>query len=1031
MNFDIFKSTYYRVFGTRSDKELKRIRPVIERINGFEGQLSALSDDVLKEYTAKFKQQLENGKSVEDILPEAFAVVREAGKRTMNMRHYDVQMMGGVVLNQNMVAEMRTGEGKTLVATLPVYLNALSGKGVHVVTVNDYLAKRDADWMSTIYNFLGMEVGCVLTTERNASLKQQAYASDITYGTNNEFGFDYLRDNMKFSSDDFVQRGHNFAIIDEVDSILIDEARTPLIISGVANSDIDKYKVVDSAIPQLQRDVDYILDEKSRNIMLTDGGVDRIEKSLGVANLYDENNVDILHHVNQAMKAHLIFKRDINYVIRDGEVQIVDENTGRLMPGRRWSDGLHQAIEAKEKVEVQPESQTYASITYQNYFRMYQKLSGMTGTAETEEEEFRKIYNLDVVVVPTNKPIARLDHDDIIYKTVGEKFKAVMNDLVDRNEKRQPILVGTTSVEKSALVSRLLKQRGIEHEVLNAKNHSNEAKIVAMAGRLGAVTVSTNMAGRGTDIKLGGDPVMMAQMECPIDDPNYPAVFERYVAECEKEKAAVLAAGGLHILGTERHESRRIDNQLRGRSGRQGDPGSSIFFMCLEDDLLRIFGSDKLIGWMEAMGMKDDEPIEHKWVTKQIEGAQKKVEAQNFNMRKNLLEYDDVMNLQRRTVYELRRVALETDDASDIIRRSVEELTDDILAECIDVKIHAEEWLIEDLRKSTERAFGMEWSQTDIEIRDMAFDEIRSEILNFVYTRYAEQEEKLGAESLRELEKKMLLHFTDQYWKDHLLAMDRLRHGVSLRGYGQQNPLLEYKREGTEMFMLMCSLRDEAVLTQLLAFSPDMLMPSMNASRQATERILDVAQQAPQQDPNADIPDLPINIPMPKSIVSATPTLPKMGAEARLFGVRNAVDKNAPCPCGSEKKFKKCCRKAEVDPTELALAQEEAAERKAAVAALKAERQAQIDALKAQEEAASAQEPEQSTEVTGSTGSTEGTDSVEMAEDSGPSPLDLALEEVPDGFFGSMDFGQDENDEQEDNSDGTEVVKDDGLSEDV
>ena len=1031
MNFDIFKSTYYRVFGTRSDKELKRIRPVIERINGFEGQLSALSDDVLKEYTAKFKQQLENGKSVEDILPEAFAVVREAGKRTMNMRHYDVQMMGGVVLNQNMVAEMRTGEGKTLVATLPVYLNALSGKGVHVVTVNDYLAKRDADWMSTIYNFLGMEVGCVLTTERNASLKQQAYASDITYGTNNEFGFDYLRDNMKFSSDDFVQRGHNFAIIDEVDSILIDEARTPLIISGVANSDIDKYKVVDSAIPQLQRDVDYILDEKSRNIMLTDGGVDRIEKSLGVANLYDENNVDILHHVNQAMKAHLIFKRDINYVIRDGEVQIVDENTGRLMPGRRWSDGLHQAIEAKEKVEVQPESQTYASITYQNYFRMYQKLSGMTGTAETEEEEFRKIYNLDVVVVPTNKPIARLDHDDIIYKTVGEKFKAVMNDLVDRNEKRQPILVGTTSVEKSALVSRLLKQRGIEHEVLNAKNHSNEAKIVAMAGRLGAVTVSTNMAGRGTDIKLGGDPVMMAQMECPIDDPNYPAVFERYVAECEKEKAAVLAAGGLHILGTERHESRRIDNQLRGRSGRQGDPGSSIFFMCLEDDLLRIFGSDKLIGWMEAMGMKDDEPIEHKWVTKQIEGAQKKVEAQNFNMRKNLLEYDDVMNLQRRTVYELRRVALETDDASDIIRRSVEELTDDILAECIDVKIHAEEWLIEDLRKSTERAFGMEWSHTDIEIRDMAFDEIRSEILNFVYSRYAEQEEKLGAESLRELEKKMLLHFTDQYWKDHLLAMDRLRHGVSLRGYGQQNPLLEYKREGTEMFMLMCSLRDEAVLTQLLAFSPDMLMPSMNASRQATERILDVAQQAPQQDPNADIPDLPINIPMPKSIVSATPTLPKMGAEARLFGVRNAVDKNAPCPCGSEKKFKKCCRKAEVDPTELALAQEEAAERKAAVAALKAERQAQIDALKAQEEAASAQEPEQSTEVTGSTGSTEGTDSVEMAEDSGPSPLDLALEEVPDGFFGSMDFGQDENDEQEDNSDGTEVVKDDGLSEDV
>ena len=1041
MNFDIFKSTYYRVFGTRSDKELKRIRPVIERINAFEGQMENLSDEAIKAYTAKFKQELENGRTVEDVLPEVFAIVREAGKRTMNMRHYDVQMMGGVVLNQNMVAEMRTGEGKTLVATLPVYLNALSGKGVHVVTVNDYLAKRDADWMSTIYNFLGMEVGCVLTTERNASLKQQAYASDITYGTNNEFGFDYLRDNMKFSTKDFVQRGHNFAIIDEVDSILIDEARTPLIISGVANSDIAKYNVVDSAIPQLQRDVDYILDEKSRNIMLTDGGVDRIEKSLGVANLYDENNVDILHHVNQAMKAHLIFKRDINYVIRDGEVQIVDENTGRLMPGRRWSDGLHQAIEAKEKVEVQPESQTYASITYQNYFRMYHKLAGMTGTAETEEEEFRKIYNLDVVVIPTNKPIARLDHDDIIYKTVGEKFKAVMNDLVERNENRQPILVGTTSVEKSALVSRLLKQRGIEHEVLNAKNHSNEAKIVAMAGRLGAVTVSTNMAGRGTDIKLGGDPVMMAQMECPIDDPNYPAVFERYTIECEKERAAVLDAGGLHILGTERHESRRIDNQLRGRSGRQGDPGSSIFFMCLEDDLLRIFGSDKLIGWMEAMGMKDDEPIEHKWVTKQIEGAQKKVEAQNFNMRKNLLEYDDVMNLQRSTVYELRRIALDTDDASDIIRRSVEELTDDILAEYINVKVHAEEWLVEDLRQSTKRAFGMEWAQTDVEIRDMAFDEIRSEILNFVFNRYAEQEEKLGTESLRELEKKMLLHFTDQYWKDHLLAMDRLRHGVSLRGYGQQNPLLEYKREGTEMFMLMCSLRDEAVLTQLLAFSSDMLMPSMNASRQATERILDVAQQAPQEDPNADIPDLPFNIPLPRSIVSAAPSFPPMGSEARLFGVRNSVDKNAPCPCGSEKKFKKCCRKADVDATELALAQEEATERKAAVAALKAERQAEMDALKSQQEAV--QETEQTVEFTQQTTiDTMGADGMDGTEEAGANPLDLALEEVPDGFFSStsMDASMDDamddamdDDAEDSDAESTTVdsVKGDGVSEGV
>ncbi len=995
MNLDIFKNTYYRVFGTRSDKELKRIRPTVNRINSLENQMNGLTDEALKAYTAKFKQELENGKTVEEILPEAFAVVREAGKRTMNMRHYDVQLMGGIVLNQNMVAEMRTGEGKTLVATLPVYLNALSGKGVHVVTVNDYLAKRDAEWMSTIYNFLGLEVGCVLTTERNAAQKQRAYGCDITYGTNNEFGFDYLRDNMKFNSKDFVQRGHNFAIIDEVDSILIDEARTPLIISGVANSDIERYKVVDSAIPQLQRDVDYILDEKSRNIMLTDGGVDRIEKSLGVANLYDENNVDILHHVNQAMKAHLLFKRDINYVIRDGEVQIVDENTGRLMPGRRWSDGLHQAIEAKEKVEVQPESQTYASITYQNYFRMYSKLSGMTGTAETEEEEFRKIYNLDVVVIPTNKPIARIDHDDIIYKTVGEKFKAVMNDLVARNKNQQPILVGTTSVEKSALVSRLLTQRGIDHQVLNAKNHSNEAKIVAMAGRLGAVTVSTNMAGRGTDIKLGGDPEMMAQMECSVDDPNYPAVFARYKEQCDAEKQAVLAAGGLHILGTERHESRRIDNQLRGRSGRQGDRGSSIFFMCLEDDLLRIFGSDKLIGWMEAMGMSDDEPIEHKWVTKQIEGAQKKVEAQNFNMRKNLLEYDDVMNLQRKTVYELRKVALDSEDASDIIRRGIQDLTDDILAECIDVTVHAEEWLVDQLRESTQRAFGMEWAQSDVEIRDMAFDEIRSEILNFVHTRYDEQEEKLGAESLRELEKKMLLHFADQYWKDHLLAMDRLRHGVSLRGYGQQNPLLEYKREGTEMFMLMCSLRDEAVITQLLAFSPDMLMPSMGASRQATERILDIAQRQPEDNAQPEIPDLPIDIPMPKVNSAVPPRLPEKGAEARLFAVRNMVDKNAPCPCGSEKKFKKCCRKAEVDPAELALAEEEAAARKAEIAAMKAERQAQMDALRAAEETRLAEQAAQEpTELDGQQ---------DASAQEPKASLEDAMATIPEGMFGTDD----------------------------
>jgi preprotein translocase subunit SecA len=740
--------------------------------------------------------------------------------------------------------------------------------------------------------------------------------------------------------------------------------------------------------------------------MLTDAGVDRVEKALGVSNLYNEHNVDILHHVNQAMKAHLLFKRDINYVVKDGDVQIVDENTGRLMPGRRWSDGLHQAIEAKEKVEIQPESQTYASITYQNYFRMYNKLSGMTGTAETEEEEFRKIYNLDVVVVPTNKPILRKDHDDIIFKTIGEKYKAVMNDLVARHKSGQPILVGTTSVERSTLVSRLLKQKGIAHEVLNAKNHGNEAQIVALAGRLGSVTVSTNMAGRGTDIKLGGDPEMMAKIECSMEDPNFPTVLQRYIEQCESEKEKVLAAGGLHILGTERHESRRIDNQLRGRSGRQGDPGSSIFFLCLEDDLLRIFGSDKLIGWMERMGMQDDEPIEHRWVTKQIEGAQKKVEAQNFNMRKNLLEYDDVMNLQRSTVYDLRKVALETEDASHIIQKGLEELAEDIMSECIDITVHAEEWYVDELREHSERIFGMTWDASDTEIRDMAIDDIRSKILSFANESYQAQEDLLGTDVLRELEKKMLLHFTDQFWKDHLLAMDRLRHGVSLRGYGQQNPLLEYKREGTEMFMLMCSLRDEAVLSQLLKFTPDMLVPAMGASRQATQNILEVANRDKDDNSVDDLPALPKALPSMSTPKSTPPVLPVKGTDAKLFGIRNGVDKNAPCPCGSMIKFKKCCRKVEVDAAELALAKEDASERKAALANVVAQREeAMRQAKEAQEaKAKEAQEVPESNSLENSTDS-----------DSNVPNDDLAIQELPDGLFAEAeDQAQDSEPPEED-----------------
>ena len=914
MNFDSVKNVYYKVFGTRSDRELKRIAPIVRTVNSLEKTMSEHSDIELQAYTARFKEQISQGKSLEDILPEAYALVREVGKRRMNMRHFDVQIMGGIVLNQNMVAEMRTGEGKTLVATLPTYLNALSGKGTHVVTVNDYLAERDARWMSAIYNFLGMEVGCILTTERSSFAKQEAYNKDITYGTNNEFGFDYLRDNMKFDAQDFVQRGHNFAIIDEVDSILIDEARTPLIISGVANSDIERYRTVDSSIPQLQRDIDYILDEKSRNIMLTDAGVDRVERALGVNNLYNEHNVDILHHVNQALKAHMLFRRDTHYVVKDGQVLIVDENTGRLMPGRRWSDGLHQAIEAKEKLEIQPESQTYASITYQNYFRMYNKLSGMTGTAATEEEEFRKIYNLEVVVVPTNKPIARKDHDDIIYKTTGEKYKAIMDDLVERHAKKQPILVGTTSVEKSNLVSRLLQQKGIAHNVLNAKNHGNEAKIVALAGQLGAVTVSTNMAGRGTDIKLGGDPEILAKSECDPSDPSYEAVLAKYTEICSKEKEEVLAVGGLHILGTERHESRRIDNQLRGRSGRQGDHGSSIFFLCLEDDLLRIFGSDKLIGWMERMGMKDDEPIEHRWVTRQIEQAQKKVEGHNFNIRKNLLEYDDVMNLQRSTIYELRRQALMGEDVQGMMKKAMESLVDDIMDETMAPTVHPEEWYITELRAHCERIFGLHWEESDSELRDMAYDQIKNKILESAEALYSAKEEELGEEVLRDLERKMILHFTDSHWKDHLLAMDRLRHGVSLRGYGQQNPLLEYKREGTEMFMLMNSLRDEAVLSNILRFNAEMLLPSVSTSRQATQNILDAVGD------NAEEDEGPLSRPVGRAPLRTLPQaelrLPAKGIEAKRFAETHGIDKNDPCPCGSGTKYKKCCQKAVEEPAE-------------------------------------------------------------------------------------------------------------------
>ena len=902
-----------KVIGTRSDRELKRLSPLVSRINGLEAAMQACSDRELQAFTPEFKQKLENGAKVDDILPDAFAVVREVARRRLNMRHFDVQLLGGIVLHRGNVAEMKTGEGKTLVATLPAYLNGLEGKGVHVVTVNDYLASRDAEWMGRIYNFLGLSVGRILSNERNDRIKRDAYASDITYGTNNEFGFDYLRDNMKFRLEDYVQRGHHYAIVDEVDSILVDEARTPLIISGPASMDTDRYYIIDSVVPLLQAEIDYIVDEKARAVNLSDEGVDKVEQKLGIDNIFDPHNMEILHHINQALKAHTLFKRDRDYVVQEGKVLIVDEFTGRLMHGRRWSDGLHQAVEAKEKLKIEPESQTYASITFQNLFRMYTKLSGMTGTAETEEEEFRKIYNLEVVVVPTNRPIVRADHHDIVYKTQGEKFAAVLDDITDAHKRGQPVLVGTVSVEKSDIVSRLLAKRGIPHEVLNAKNHAREAEIVAQAGRKGAVVVSTNMAGRGTDIKLGGDPENLARTEVDpaVDPTGYDRALERFRAQCEAEKAQVLEAGGLHIVGTERHESRRIDNQLRGRSGRQGDPGSSRFYLSLEDDLLRIFGSEKIIGWMERMGLEDNEPIEHRWISNSIENAQKKVEGHNFNIRKNLLEYDDVMNQQRKSVYETRRRVLQGEELRTQVMECCDNVVDDILDECAPEDVNAEEWDIEGLRERLQRIFGIVWEDTEEELRDNASEELRNRMIEECRATVGGKADDLGEESFADVGRMMLLQFTDQFWKDHLLAMDRLRDGIGLRGYGQRNPLLEYKKEGFNMFLLMSAMRDEQVIMSLLQLKMNplaelgQLSPKAAARRIAAGDLGDAAPQIPRQI------EIPQQLPPQRAAIAR----PKVGDEARAFAEEHGISRNDPCPCGSGNKYKKCCyQKPEASP---------------------------------------------------------------------------------------------------------------------
>ncbi len=943
-----------RVIGSPADRLIKKMQPTVVRINELESRYTAMSDADLRGCTAGFRQRIDNGSAVDDLLPEAFAVVREAGRRTLEMRHFDVQMIGGIVLHRGMVAEMRTGEGKTLVATLPVYLNALVGKGTHVVTVNDYLANRDAEWMGRIYSALGLSVGTILSAVRDDASKRAAYACDITYGTNNEFGFDYLRDNMKFSIDQYVQRAHHFGIVDEVDSILIDEARTPLIISGPTDDTVDKYEVIDGVISVLQKEVDFTVDEKQRQVGLTDEGVDKLEARLKIANLYDPANMEVLHHVNQALKAHYLFKRDKDYVVqpdpRSGnklKVIIVDEHTGRLMYGRRWSDGLHQSVEAKERVEVEAESQTYATITFQNYFRMYTKLAGMTGTAATEAEEFAKIYNLEVVPVPTNRPVNRLDHHDIVYKSQDEKFKKVLAELEECYAKGQPVLVGTTSVEKSELVHRLLERKGIPHEVLNAKQHDREALIVAQAGRRKAVTISTNMAGRGTDIKLGGDPEGLTRIELknrreageeaeglwPVEQeaaarlkgapppgpdvqhPVYRETLAKHRAECEEERQRVLEVGGLHILGTERHESRRIDNQLRGRSGRQGDPGSSRFYLCLQDDLLRLFGSDRTAVWMERMGMKQDEAIEHRWVTSAIENAQKKVEGNYFNMRKNLLEYDDVMNLQRKAVYELRRRALTGDNMRGMMLKSVADLVDDLMGECIPPGTRHDEWDTAKLMVRARDVFGIEWADAPESLREEARTILAERLLKDATAQYVAKEAEIGAETLHLAERQVLLQLTDQFWKDHLAAMDRLRDGVSLRGYGQKNPLLEYKKEGFQMFQLMGSLRDEAVVSRVLKADSLLAERFAQAARPRTITAADIERQLAVQRARAqaeadEIAEEPLVVmPPPRP----PPRLPEKGAEARLVAFQQGLRRNDPCPCGTGLKFKRCCYDEEED----------------------------------------------------------------------------------------------------------------------
>ena len=842
-----------KIFGSKNERELKTLRPFVERINALEQSIKDMSDEKLNSQTSAFKERLENGESLDDLLPEAFATVREASVRTLKMRHFDVQLIGGIVLHYGRIAEMKTGEGKTLAATLPAYLNALSGKGVHIVTVNDYLAKRDAEWMGNIYNFLGMSVGTIIHDMDDADRKQ-AYSSDIVYGTNNEFGFYYLRDNMKFEKQTIVQSELNFAIVDEVDSILIDEARTPLIISGSAEQSTSMYYMINSIMPRLKKQTDYTIDEKARSVALTDQGIATAEAALQVDNLYDHKHIELLHHVNQALKAHTLFKRDVDYIVDNKKVVIVDEFTGRLMAGRRYSEGLHQALEAKENVKIENENQTLATITFQNYFRMYKKLAGMTGTADTEATEFKKIYDLDVIIIPTDKKMIREDHPDVIYKTKTEKFKAAIDEITELNKKGQPVLVGTISIDISESLSKRLEKRNIKHNVLNAKNHLKEAEIISMAGQKGAVTISTNMAGRGTDIVLG---------------------------------EGVIELGGLHILGTERHESRRIDNQLRGRSGRQGDPGSSRFYLSLDDDLLRIFGGQRITTVMEKLGMEEGEPIEHNMISRAIENAQSKVEGRNFDIRKHLIEYDDVMNQQREIIYKQRRNVLMEVEQKQTIQEMIEELSETIVLDYADEKIVPEDWDWKRIYITVLKQFNFELHEPD---EDTMSDLTSNRLFDLIYEKAMQvcseketaikEKADLELDDLRQFERMIFLQKIDSLWKDHLLSMDHLKEGIGLRGYAQQNPIVVYKKEGFDLFQGMIErIKQETIETLFRAqiFRADEIM---ELEKRKEEKLTYSGSDGASEEK--------------KTPVKRT---------------EKKTGRNAPCACGSGKKFKKCCGK--------------------------------------------------------------------------------------------------------------------------